>query len=63
MKAFDQMTIEARNERPTNLTWNDNGIWRGWTYNTKKNLYRFNDVGNESLVGLWEEQWLRESND
>lgn len=56
---FNQM----RDKEPTNLAWIDNGIWRGWTYNSKKNLYYFNDVGNESLIGLWEEQWKRESDD
>lgn len=56
---FDQI----RDIEPTNLTWIDDGVWRGWTYNTKKNLYYFNDVGNESLMGLWEEQWKRESDD
>jgi len=60
---FDQMIIEARNERPTNLTWIENDLWYGWTYNAKKNLYYFNDVGNESLMGLWEEQWKKESDD
>jgi hypothetical protein len=45
----------------TNLTWNDDGIWKGWTYSITKNLYHFNDVGNKSLIGLWEDQWKRES--
>jgi hypothetical protein len=46
---------------PTNLTWIEDDLWYGWTYNFKTNRYFFDDVGNESLMGLWEEQWKRES--
>lgn len=47
-------------DTPTNLTWSEGDIWYGWTYNKSKNRYYFNDIGNESLMGLWEEQWARE---
>ncbi len=62
---LDKMIKEALNETPTNLTWNEpeNGVWKGWTYNPKKKRYYFDDIGNESLMGLWEDQWLRESNE
>jgi hypothetical protein len=56
---FDEM----RDKVPTNLTWIENNLWYGWTYNTKKNLYCFNDVGSKSLIELWEDQWKRESDD
>ena len=48
------------NDTPTNLTWSEGDTWYGWTYNKSKNRYYFNDIGNESLMGLWEEQWARE---
>ena len=47
-------------DTPTNLTWSEGDTWYGWTYNKSKNRYYFNDIGNESLMGLWEEQWARE---
>ena len=42
----------------TNLTWDDGDIWKGWTYSPEKNCYYFDDVGNESLMALWDDQFL-----
>jgi hypothetical protein len=47
-------------ETPTNLTWSEGDRWYGWTYNESKKRYYFDDIGNESLMGLWEDQWARE---
>ena len=52
---------EYKEEGPTNLTWAEGDRWYGWTYNKSKGRYYFDDIGNESLMGLWEDQWLRES--
>ena len=49
-----------RNEQSSNLTWDEGGVWKGWTYNKDKNRYYFDDIGNESIMGLWEEQWMKE---
>jgi hypothetical protein len=48
-------------ENPTNLAWLEGDRWFGWTYNPKLNRYYFDDIGNESITGLWEDQWLREA--
>ena len=48
------------NEEPSNLTWSEGDRWYGWTYSKSKNRYYFDDIGNESLMGLWEDQWARE---
>jgi len=60
---LNEMIKEAMNEIPTNLTWDEpeNGVWKGWTYNPKKNRYFFDDVGNESLMALWDDQFLDEA--
>lgn len=50
-----------KDETPTNLTWSEGDTWYGWTYSPEKNRYYFDDIGNKSLMGLWEDQWLRES--
>ena len=44
----------------TNLTLYEpeNGIWKGWTYSPEKNRYYFDDVGNESLMALWDDKFL-----
>jgi len=52
---------EYENESPTNLTWSEGDRWYGWTYNKTNKRYYFDDIGNESLTGLWEDQWARES--
>jgi hypothetical protein len=48
-------------DTPTNLSWAEGDTWYGWTFNPVKGRYYFDDIGNESLMGLWEEQWLREA--
>ena len=55
------MLKKAENEEPTNLTWSEGDTWYGWTYNPEKKRYYFDDIGNKSLMGLWEDQWLKES--
>lgn len=52
---------DYENEEPTNLTWAEGDTWYGWTYNPDKKRYYFDDIGNESLMGLWEDQWAREA--
>jgi hypothetical protein len=47
-------------DTPTNLTWSEGDRWYGWTYNSNAKRYYFDDIGNESLMGLWEDQWSRE---
>jgi hypothetical protein len=51
---------EYKEEGPTNLTWAEGDRWYGWTYSQSKKRYYFDDIGNTSLMGLWEDQWARE---
>ena len=50
-------------DTPTNLTWAEGDTWYGWTYNSNAKRYYFDDIGNTSLMGLWEDQWAREKTD
>ena len=50
-----------RNEQSSNLTWDEGGVWKGWSYNKEKNRYYFDDIGNESIIGLWEYFWSKEN--
>jgi hypothetical protein len=52
---------EYKEEVPTNLTWSEGDRWYGWTYNSTKKRYYFDDIGNKSIMGLWQDQWLREA--
>ena len=49
-----------KDDTPTNLTWSEGDTWYGWTYNSNAKRYYFDDIGNTSLMGLWEDQWARE---
>ena len=53
--------VDHDKEHPSNLTWSEGDRWYGWTYNASTKRYYFDDIGNESLMGLWEEQWSKES--
>jgi hypothetical protein len=44
----------AMNEPTDNLSWNEGGLWYGWTYDSNAGRYYFDDIGYESLVDLWE---------
>jgi len=54
--------VDQDKEHPSNLTWSEGDRWYGWTYNPSNKRYYFDDIGNESLMGLWEDQWKKESN-
>lgn len=54
---------EYKEEGPTNLTWAEGDTWYGWTFNPINKRYYFDDIGNKSLMGLWEDQWLREADE
>jgi len=60
-QSIDRAMWEHENTDPTNLTWSEGDRWYGWTFNPVNNRYYFDDIGNESLMGLWEDQWLREA--
>ena len=54
---------DAMMEVPTNLTWADeeSGVWKGWTYSPEKNRYYFDDIGNESLLAIWNDPFLAQA--
>ena len=60
-QSIDRGMWEIENLNPTNLTWSEGDRWYGWTFNPSNNRYYFDDIGNESLMGLWEDQWLKEA--
>ena len=59
-QSIDKGMWENEKLRPTNLTWSEGDRWYGWIYNDKLKRYYFDDIGNESLIGLWEDQWSKE---
>jgi hypothetical protein len=47
--------------KTASLSWMEGDTWYGWTHNESNNRYYFDDIGNKSLIGLWEDQWLRKA--
>jgi hypothetical protein len=52
---------EYEQNTPDNLTWLEGDIWYGWTYNSDKNRYYFDDIGNESIMGIWQDEFLNQA--
>jgi len=58
---LDNIIKEILNETPTNLTWDEDGVWKGWGYSLEKNCYYFDDIGNESFTDLWSNTFLKQA--
>jgi hypothetical protein len=50
----------AMKEPTTNLTWEEGGLWYGYTLNEQHNIYLFDDIGHESMTDLWDDLWRRD---
>lgn len=59
---LDALAKYEQEETLTNLTWSEGDMWYGWTFDPDKNRYYFDDIGHESLTGLWEQQELNKLN-
>jgi hypothetical protein len=54
-------SIDAALQEPTNnLSWNEGGLWYGYTYNEQHRTYLFDDIGHEDLSSLWDSLWARD---
>jgi len=52
---YDQIDA-ALNEPTDNLSWEEGGLWYGYTYDSNARRYYFDDIGHESLIDLWEKR-------
>jgi len=50
----------AMDEPITNLTWEEGGLWYGYTYNEMHKTYLFDDIGYETMTELWDNLWARD---
>jgi hypothetical protein len=57
---FYDMIEERLKEPTTSLSWEEHGLWYGYTYNEMHKTYLFDDIGHESLSDLWEVLWTRD---
>jgi len=61
---YDHLSDVFTNSDLTDIascSWLEGDMWYGWTYNSNAKRYYFDDIGNKSLIGLWEDQWLKEA--
>ena len=60
---LDSIMSDPERMKTASSSWMEGDKWYGWTYNTNNKRYYFDDIGNESLIGLWEDQWLKEADE
>ena len=56
---YDQIEA-AMNEPITNCSWEEGGLWYGWTFQEMHKIYLFDDVGHETMTDLWDSLWARD---
>ena len=55
-------SIDAALQEPTtNLTWEEGGLWYGYTYDSNARRYYFDDTGYSSMTDLWDYLWTRDN--
>lgn len=59
---LDSIINDPDGMKTASLSWMEGDTWYGWTHDDETNRYYFNDIGNKSLVGLLEDQWLSKGN-
>jgi len=52
---YDQIDA-VLNEPTDNVSWEEGGLWYGYTYDSNARRYYFDDIGHESLIDLWEKR-------
>jgi hypothetical protein len=55
---LDSIMSDPESMETASLSWCEGDIWYGWTYDSNAKRYYFDDIGNKSLIGLWEDQFL-----
>ena len=55
---LDTIVNDPEGMKIASSSWMEGDTWYGWTHNESNNRYYFDDIGNKSLMGLWEDQWL-----
>jgi hypothetical protein len=60
---LDKIINDPKGMEIASASWMEGDKWYGWTYNSNAKRYYFDDIGSESLMGLWEDQWLKEADE
>ena len=60
---LDSIMNDPEGMKTSSLSWMEGDPWYGWTFNESNKRYYFDDIGNKSLIGLWEDHWLKEADE
>lgn len=55
---LDSIISDPKSMETASLSWMEGDMWYGWTHDSNAKRYYFDDIGNKSLIGLWEDQFL-----
>jgi hypothetical protein len=53
---------DPKSMETASLSWCEGDTWYGWSHDSNAKRYYFDDIGNKSLIGLWEDQFLIKAN-
>jgi hypothetical protein len=59
---LDSIMSDPERMKTGSLSWMEGDMWYGWTHDSNAKRYYFDDIGNKSLIGLWEDQFLSKAN-
>lgn len=55
---LDSIMSDPESMETASLSWCEGDTWYGWTYDSNAKRYYFDDIGNKSIIGLWENEFL-----
>jgi len=55
---LDSIMSDPERMKTGSLSWMEGDMWYGWSHDSNAKRYYFDDIGNKSLIGLWEDQFL-----
>lgn len=58
---LDTIINDPEGMKISSSSWMEGDTWYGWSYDSNENRYYFDDIGNKSLIGLWEDHFLKKA--
>ena len=58
---LDTIVNDPEGMKIASSSWMEGDTWYGWSYDSNSNRYYFDDIGNKSLIGLWEDHFLKKA--
>ena len=58
---LDTIINDPEGMKIASSSWMEGDTWYGWSYDSNAKRYYFDDIGNKSLIGLWEDHFLKKA--